>query len=79
MMILLDLAENVYNSCKQAITGETDITCPKCGKSKLYMMDGVIHKTAVCPKCHFNLEDEIRKNDKDGGGPCPPSSGMLMY
>lgn len=78
-MKLLDLAGDLYNSCKQTITGETDITCPNCGKSKLYMMDGVINKTAFCPECNFNLEEEIRKNNKDGGGSCPPSSGMLMY
>ena len=78
-MGLIDFTKDAYNSCKQAITGETDITCPKCGKSKLYMMDGVIHKTAFCPECHFNLEEEIRKNDKDGGGHCPPPSGRFMY
>ncbi len=78
-MGLFDFTKDAYNSCKQAITGKTDITCPQCGTSKLFLMDGVIHKTAFCPECHFNLEEEIRKNDKDGGGPCASSSGMLMY
>lgn len=76
-MGLTGFTKDVYNSCKQAITGETDITCPKCGGSKLYMMDGIMHKIAYCPECHFNLEDEIRKNN--GGDPGAPSSGMLTY
>lgn len=76
-MGIFDFAKDAYNECKQAITGETNITCPKCGKSKLYMMDGIMHKTAYCPECHFNLDDELRKNG--GGGPSAPSSGMLMH
>lgn len=76
-MGLFDSVKDTIKDCRQAITGETDITCPKCGKSKLYMMDGLMHNTAYCPECHFNLEDEIRKNN--GGAPGAPSSGMLMY
>ncbi len=81
-MGLFDFTKGAYKDFKQALTGETDITCPKCGKSKLYMVDGIMQKTAVCPECHYNLEDEIRKNggqNPSGGGPAAPSSGLLMY
>lgn len=60
-MGLFDFTKGAYKDFKQALTGETDITSPKCGKSKLYMVDGIMQKTAVCPECHYNLEDEIRK------------------
>lgn len=75
-MSILDSIKDTYNSCRETITGETDITCPKCRKSKLYMMNAIMH-TAYCPECHFNLDDEIRKNG--GGGSGAPSSGMLHY
>ncbi|MBD5325685.1 MAG: hypothetical protein HDS04_03265 [Bacteroides sp.] len=77
-MELFDFANEAYKNYKLQ-TGnyrKTDIICPKCGTSQLYMMDGLMYKTGYCPACHFNLEDEIRKN---GGGPSAPSTGMLIY
>lgn len=80
-MGLFEFAKDAYKECKQTLTGETDITCPKCGMSKLYMGQGIMGRTAICPKCHFNLDDEIRKNGGHGhnGGPAAPSSGILMF
>lgn len=76
-MGLLDYAKDFYEDYKQSLTGETDIICPKCGKSKLYLVDRTIGiAAAICPKCHFVLDNNIRNDD--GKGPGAPSCGMLM-
>lgn len=75
-MSIIDSIKDAYNSGIRAITGETDVKCPKCGKTNLRIIDGLLGKNMFCPNCHFNYEDEIRRMGGDGGG-SSPSSGLL--
>lgn len=71
-MNLFNLAKDVYNSYKHVANNEVDLTCPRCGETKLQIVDGLKGKIAFCPNCHYNYED----NNESGSS--SPSFGMLL-